>query len=101
MLGRESERKKQRSDRFRFWCQERSRYALASVLLGMLSLPDVAIVIPGIAAVVTGALGLRELKQKPGVKGKNLCLAGIVLGSISLLVAIVIYSSRFWYHAET
>ncbi|MCK4871916.1 MAG: DUF4190 domain-containing protein [Phycisphaerales bacterium] len=96
MFGRESEQHRQRADRFRAWCHARSGLALASAFLGFISLPDCVIVVPGIAAIVTGILGLRDLKRRPHLTGARLCYFGIVCGSFSLLFAAVVYSSRYW-----
>jgi hypothetical protein len=96
MFGRESAGSRVRAERFQAWRRARSGYAVISGLIGLLSLIDAVMVVPGVAAIVTGVLGLRDLRAHPELKGRRLCIAGIVCGVISLVLAAVLYSSHLW-----
>lgn len=68
--------------------------ALASVITGALAVPSLccyyAGVIPGIAAIILGAIGLKQLKERMDTeKGKGLAIAGIVLGSLAIAFAAI------------
>jgi hypothetical protein len=66
--------------------------AIASLVLGILALPSIFTVIfgvlLGIAAIVTGILGLQKAPQMQG-SGRGLAITGIVLGAIALLLSIL------------
>jgi hypothetical protein len=61
-------------------------FAIASLVLGILSLCGSASIfcggILGVVAIVLGALGLNS-------KGKGMAVAGIILGALGLILAIV------------
>lgn len=62
-----------------------------SLILGILSIFTFIIGIFGIGAIITGALGLKEIKNNPNrYKGKDLGLVGIILGSVTLLLFLLI-----------
>jgi hypothetical protein len=69
--------------------------ATVSLILGILALPlsvllsgNFIAVLLGIAAVITGVIALKQVKTH-GSKGKGLALAGIILGSLSIVWAIL------------
>jgi hypothetical protein len=99
MFGRERHNGPGWGERFGAWCRQRSGYALASGFLGIISLPDAVIVVPGVAAIVTGVLGLGHLRREPQLRGRRLCHLGIVCGSLSLLLATAVHTSRWWWPA--
>lgn len=99
MFGRESAGSRARAERFQAWRRARSGYAVVSVLIGLLSLIDAVMIVPAVAAIVTGVLGLRDLRARPELKGRRLCIVGIVCGVISLMLAAVLYSSHLWIGA--
>ena len=66
--------------------------ALTAFTLGMLAIPFVFIYFVGaglgLFAILFGVNGLRDIRQDPYLKVKNLAHVGIILGSLSLLLAI-------------
>jgi hypothetical protein len=74
--------------------QRRSGLAIAAFVLGLLSilvclipLVNVLAVVGGLIAVVLGIVALRKLV--PGAGGKGFAITGIVLGAVSLVVAVL------------
>lgn len=62
-------------------------FGIASIIIGVLSLIGCCIIpfigiIPGVAAIILGALGIKY----PAAKG--MCIAGIILGSIGSIMAL-------------
>ncbi len=74
--------------------------AIASLVMGGLSLSCCGCGLFGLLAVVFGALALSQLNQQPQQGGKPLAIAGIVLGALSLVVSAAAMASgffgRFW-----
>ena len=62
---------------------ESNDLAIASLVLGVISLAGLGL-LAGIPAVITGYLALRQ----PGARGMS--IAGIIMGGISILLALVI-----------
>ena len=95
IFGRESPASQQRAERFRQWVAVRSFYAPISVLLGILSLVDLVVVVLGlmlgIAAVVTGLLGLADINRRPHLLGGRLCGLSIVLGATGVTLSVVLW----------
>jgi len=95
IFGRESSASQQRAERFGQWVAIRSPYALISMLLAILSLVDLLVVflglLLGVAAIVTGLLGLADLKRRPHLMGRRLCGLGIVLGAAGATVSMVLW----------
>ena len=85
-LGRESQAEAQRAQRVTQWVRARTPLGVASVPLGLLSIVDVLTVVLGlalgVAAMTTGVLGLRELRRRPELRGRGLCLTGLSLGAV-------------------
>lgn len=74
--------------------QRANRYAVGSLVCGILSLPMMllaAVGLPvGIAAVVLGVIGLRQVKESAGREsGTGLAITGIVLGGLGTLIGVV------------
>lgn len=64
-----------------------SGMAVASTILGVLSLVPICSLVGGIPAIILGALGLRAIGQSNGrLQGKGLAITGIVTGGLSLLL---------------
>jgi DNA-directed RNA polymerase subunit RPC12/RpoP len=62
-------------------------FCVASLVLGIIGLP-ICLFVPSILAIIFGILGLRQIGQSQGsTSGKGMGIAGIVLGSIGLLIA--------------
>jgi uncharacterized RDD family membrane protein YckC len=62
----------------------RSGWAIAAGYLGLLSL----LFLPAPFALVTGVLGLREIRRHPGLGGRGRAIFGIVMGGLFSLVLI-------------
>lgn len=73
---------------------EKSTYynelAIASLTIGVLSFIQLFGLERSITAIVFGVLALRRIKQDEAQKGKKLAMAGIILGCIYSVIAIVI-----------
>ena len=64
--------------------------ALAAYYTGVFSLICIIGVPLAIVAIILGALGLRFVKKNPEAKGTGHAIAGIVLGSISIILHIAV-----------
>jgi hypothetical protein len=96
-VGRPSEKDDRREQQTREWLQKQNGYAVASMVLGVFSFIEFgALPIIGIGAVVTGVIGLRQLRRPTGERksGRGLAIAGMTLGVISLAVGITLLSLR-------
>ncbi len=58
--------------------------AVASLVLGIISIPFCYLFIPAILAVVFGAVALNRCKQNPLVGGRGKAIAGLIMGAVSL-----------------
>lgn len=66
-----------------------SGYALASLILGILSLiGGVGLVIPPILAVVFGHMSVSQCNKNPALTGKGMGIAGLVMGYVSIVVLV-------------
>ena len=54
-------------------------------------------IVAGPTAIITGILALRTLSRQPGLPGKNLAIAGIILGAVGVfeIVAMYLWGSLF------
>jgi len=95
LFGRDSQADLQRAQRFKAWFSQRTPYAILSAAAGLFSVVDfwtmVLGVIAGVAAIVLGTRGLKELREQPSLKGRRLCLAGITLGVLGLLLSLAMW----------
>ena len=92
VFGRDSAKREQRAQQVHEWCHARSLYALVAGMLGIIAPIDGLIFFPfALAAVIVGILGLRDLKKRPALLGKRLCILGIVGGTIGLTLAMLIH----------
>jgi hypothetical protein len=66
---------------------QRSRKAVAAVVLGVLGLLAVPVVC-ATAAIVVGVLALRELRENSELQGEGMARAGIALGVTGLVLAL-------------
>jgi hypothetical protein len=65
---------------------------IVSLVLGIASICCYVSPLTGIAAIITGMLGLKNIKNDPNTYGgKGLALAGIICGAVFLLIGIVYY----------
>ena len=94
LFGRESQRDEQRAIAYRDWLQQRNPLAIASLVLGVLSLIELgALVVPGVASIVLGVVSLAQLRREntPRPRGHGLAYAGIALSILSLAIAAFLY----------
>jgi hypothetical protein len=89
-LGRQSHREQQRIERFNAWFRARPIVAVLSPLLGLLAIVDFFTIVlggaAGIAAIVTGVMGLKQLRAAPDRPGRPLCITGIIMGVVGLIL---------------
>lgn len=64
--------------------------AVASLVLGILGVPTFCLPLFSLLAVVFGAVGLNQCKKDASYSGRGLAIAGLVLGSLMLLVFIAL-----------
>ena len=67
----------------------RNGLAVASLVLGIISIPMCFLFIPGLLAVVFGIVALSQIGGNPGQAGRGQAIAGLVLGIISLLFIVL------------
>ena len=72
-----------------------SGLAIGSLVTGILGIILSCIFWPlgailGLVALILGIVGLNETKKQPGVHGKEMAIIGIVLGALSLALAILV-----------
>jgi len=95
LLGRESQRDLDRVERVKRWMAARTPYAVVSAAAGLMAMVDfitvVIGVIAGIVAMVAGRRGLRELREKPQLLGRRLCIAGMAMGSLGLALSVAVW----------
>jgi len=65
--------------------------SIASLVLGILSIPMCFLFLPAILAIVFGFVGLGQIKNRPGQSGRGLSIAGIILGGIGLVLPVVVF----------
>ena len=71
--------------------QTTSVQAIVALVLGIISVPACGCFVFSIAAIVLGVLGRNDVKKSNGAKkGGGMATAGLVLGAISLVVAVVV-----------
>lgn len=63
---------------------------MASLVLGILSVPLCFLFVPALLAVIFGIIGLSQIKGSPGQAGRGQAIAGIILGGISLVFIVVL-----------
>jgi hypothetical protein len=70
-------------------------WAVASLVLGIVSMAGgMCMIIPPILAIIFGAIALRSGNQATGQPaGQGLAIAGIILGTVGLIVAILFYAN--------
>jgi len=66
-----------------------SEFAIASLVMGILSFIHIAGIEKAIVAVVFGILAKKRINANSQIKGKKLAISGIVLGILSVILVIV------------
>ncbi|MCE9592160.1 MAG: DUF4190 domain-containing protein [Planctomycetes bacterium] len=94
LFGRESRADQERAERVRLWAQKRSPFALYSSMLGVIAVVDFFTpigFIVGIAAVVLGIRGLKQIQREPALLGRRLAVVGITLGSLGVISSTIFH----------
>lgn len=73
-----------------------SGFAIASLILGVVSLIPAIGIILGLAALILGIIAIQNI-NKNNIVSKRMAIAGIVLGVLGMLSTIVIYGSLFYF----
>jgi uncharacterized protein DUF4190 len=72
--------------------QKTSPLAITSLVLGIVGIPCCTLFVLGIAAVVTGFLGRKQIAESNGLlKGEGMALTGLALGVVSIVLAVVVW----------
>ena len=72
-----------------------SEFAIASLVVGVVSFVQIFNMEKAIVAIVFGILALRRIKAHPEVKGKKIAVAGVTIGAAYLVLAVVMVIA-FW-----
>lgn len=103
LFGKQGPAADARAARVGLWARERSPYALASLMLGIVAAMDVLTMVLGLAlgagAILCGLRGLSEIRAEPTLKGIRLCRAGIGLGAAAALVSLLLWMWFWTRHA--
>lgn len=71
---------------------QKNKWAVPSLVLGVVSVFLAALIVPPILAIVFGALGLSRSTELENAKsdktGKGMSIAGLVLGSVYIFIGI-------------
>lgn len=59
-------------------------------MLGIISIPFCLVLVPSILAVVFGGIGMNRAKQDPAIGGRGRAIAGLVLGSVSFAIVVLL-----------
>ena len=93
-LGTRLARDQQKVEAYRNWFQRQHPLALASAVLCIFSLTHFGtLFVDEIAGIVIGIIAIRRTARSPGLSVR-LAYLGIAIGTISLICAIVLYTSR-------
>jgi len=69
-------------------------WAVASLVLGIVSIPGCFFVVPPILAIIFGGIALRNTNQATGqTSGSGLAIAGLILGTLGLLGAFLFWAN--------
>src|SRR6185437_10493020 len=93
-LGRETSRDQQKVESYRNWFGRQHPLALASAVLCIFSLTHFGtLFVDEIAGIVIGIIAVRRAARSPGLSVR-LAYLGIEIGTISLICAVILYTSR-------
>ncbi len=73
----------------------KSEFAIASFIMGIVSFVHLMNLEKPIIAVVFGVLALKNIKRQPGVKGKGLAVAGLLLGIVGIILTSTM-TIKYW-----
>jgi hypothetical protein len=72
-------------------------WAVASLVLGIVSIPGFCFFVPPILAIIFGIIGLRATNQATGTtSGAGLAIAGIIMGTLGLLGFFLVIAFGHW-----
>jgi len=91
VFGKDLPGKEARVSAVRSWVHARSPYALAAGALGVFAPVDGILILPALASIGMGIFGWRHLDRRPDLRGRRLCLLGVVGGMIGLSFATYLY----------
>ena len=99
VFGRPSEADERREEAWRQWLQRQNPLAIVAFVLGALSLTHAGtLILDGLAGVVLGVVALRQLRRSSASSGRGggrgLAWAGMLLGALSLVIAVYLYTLR-------
>lgn len=69
----------------------RNGLAVASLVLGILSIPLCFLFVPALLAVIFGAIAISQIKGNPGQAGRGQAIAGLILGGVSLGFILLLF----------
>ncbi len=70
-------------------------WAVASLVLGIVSVPGFCMIAPPILAIIFGGIALRSTNQATGqTAGAGLAVAGLILGTIGLVLAVLLWTGH-------
>lgn len=94
LFGRESARDRENVEVYRRWFLRQHPFALASAVLAIFSLSHFGtLFVDELAGIVLGVMAVKRAARTPELSVR-LAYVGIVMGTISLIVAIVLYAQR-------
>lgn len=64
--------------------------SIASLVLGILSIPCCSIFLPAVLALIFGFVGINQIKNDQSQKGRGMAIAGISLGAASIVLVVLI-----------
>jgi hypothetical protein len=66
-------------------------FAVAALVLGIVSVVACFLVVPSLLAVIFGAVALNQIKQQPtAYSGRGMAIAGLVLGLVGLAIFVLV-----------
>lgn len=98
LFGRETAADQRRAEAWRAWFLRQHPFALVSLALAVFSLTHFGtLFVDEIVGIVLGLLAIRASRRGATGKFVTLAYAGVVVGAISLVCAVVIYA---WPHVR-
>jgi len=92
LFGRENARDEERAAAYREWFVRQHPFALASAVLSVFSLTHFGTLwVDEIAGIVLGVVAIRAARRGSSF-GVRLAYVGVIVGTLSLICAIVLYS---------
>jgi hypothetical protein len=64
--------------------------SIASLVLGIVGVPLCSLFVPSLLAVIFGGVALRQISNDPGQSGRRRAIAGIILGSVALVLMVLV-----------